>query len=232
MWVKISNFSLSSTPFGINKSKQGDYSFDTHNHIDLCVDFGGFPLTLDKEQGQAEKASGDRTLAFIPVSRTTKVAELNIDAPWIKIRNGGNLSTLGVKLFNDLGLYLSAKLTETTTDLPDQATNAAYNGTGSYTQQITLSFASAPVGVSRGNEIYTGPTLPATQLTSYISGPITVLSDSGTSVVFGFTSQIVPSISTGQLVSFRTGARQQAIDEWSLELQVATTDPDAKSRPV
>jgi len=122
--------------------------------IDLCVDFGGFPLTLDTEQGQAEKTSGDRTLAIIPVSRTYPIAELNIESPWIKIRNVGNLSTLGFKLFSDLGLYLSAKLTETPTDLPDQLTNAGYTTSGSYTQQITLSFASAPVGVSRGNEIY------------------------------------------------------------------------------
>ena len=201
--------------------------------IDLCVDFGGFPLTLDTEQGQAEKTSGDRTLAIIPVSRTYPIAELNIESPWIKIRNVGNLSTLGFKLFSDLGLYLSAKLTETPTDLPDQLTNAGYTTSGSYTQQITLSFASAPVGVSRGNELYNSGTLPTnSQLTNFISGPITVLSVSGTNVVLGFTSQIVLTFSTSKNASFRTGARQQPIDEWSLELQVATTDPDAKSRPV
>lgn len=238
LWVKLSSFSLSATPYGTNKaplSSASRHGFDTKSCIDLCVDFGGYPLTVDSEQGQAEKSSGDRTLARIPVCRTESenVARLLAEYPWVKIRNPGNLGTFGVKLFSDLGLYLATKTLSSaaTTDIQDAALTTASGGGSGPVQQLTLTFAAAP-GVFRGNEVYVGPTTPALQITNFIYGPISVLSTLGTSVTIGFTSQVVPVLLVGTLVSFRTGSKQGPLDEWTMELLVTTTDPSTKARPV
>ena len=238
LWVKLSSLALSATPYGTNKAPVGTASrhgFDTKSCIDLCVDFGGFPLTVDTEQGQAEKSSGDRTLARVPVCRTESenVARLWAEYPWVKIRNPGCLGVFGVKLFSDLGLYLGTKVLSSaaTTDVADAALTVAAGGAAGPVQQLTLTFGSAPA-VFRGNEIYTGPTTPLLQITNFIYGPISVLSTTGATVTIGFTSQVVPVLPIGTLVSIRTGSKQGPLDEWTMELLVTSSDPSVKSRPV
>jgi hypothetical protein len=237
LWMKLSNFAMSATPYGANKAPTAGaarHGFDTKAYVDLCVDFGGFPLTMDTEQGQAEKTSSDRSLARIPVCRTESdnVCRLWSDYPWVKVRNPGNLGTFGVRVFSDLGLYLSGKnlSSAATADVPDQATTAPVGGNSGPVQQLTLIFAAGPA-VFRGNEIYVGSTTPALQITNFIYGPISVLSTAGATVTIGLTSQVVPVLATGTLVSFRTGSKQTPLDDWSMELLVTSSDP-SKSRPV
>jgi hypothetical protein len=238
LWAKLSNFSMSATPYGTNKAPTATairHGFDTKSYVDLCVDFGGYPLTMDTEQGQAEKSPGDRSLAHIPVSRieNENVARLWNDYPWVKIRNPGNLSTIGVKVFSDLGLYLAGKPLSSlaTTDVADNATTVSVGGAAGPIQQLTLTFASG-LSVFRGNEVYVGPTTPTLQITNFIYGPISVLSTAGATVTIGFTSQSVPVLPAGTLVSFRTGSKQSPIDDFSVELLVTSSDPSVKSRPV
>lgn len=156
LWVKLSNISISAMPYGTNKapiSSAARHGFDTKSYIDLCVDFTGYPLTMDTEQGQAEKSSSDRSLAHIPIDRFSgeTLTRLLSDYPWVRIRNPGNLSTFGVKLFSDLGLYLSGKILSSaaTTDVSDQATTVAVGGASGPVQQLTLTFASGPAVFTR-----------------------------------------------------------------------------------
>jgi len=238
LWVKLSSFALSATPYGTNKAPIATairHGFDTKSYVDLCVDFGGYPLTVDTDQGQAEKTSSDRSLAHIPVSRieNENVTRLWNEYPWVKIRNPGNLGVFGVKLFSDLGLYLAGKTLSSaaTTDVADNALTVAAGGASGPVQQLTLTFASAPA-VFRGNEIYNGPTTPLLQITNSIYGPISVISTAGATVTIGFTSQVVPVLPVGTLVSFRTGSKQGPLDDWTMELLVTASDPSVKSRPV
>ena len=107
------------------------------------------------------------------------------------------------------------------------ATNAAVGSAGLRCQYLDLPFATAPLGVARGHELYvSSATNAALQLPNFIYGAITVISVTGNTVRVGFPSQVLNApIASGTLVSFHKNAVQEPLQDWSLELLVSPTNP-------
>lgn len=234
-WVKLSNLSLAALPCGVTKSlpaASAKHGFDASSFVDLCIDFQE-PSAFDTEQGIAEKLSSDKTFALVSYDRNSgeTVARLSMGAnefPWVRVRNNGNLNFIQVKLFADTGLQLAAKvLSAATSDIADNATNAAAGTAGVRVQYLDLPFAAAPVGVARGHEVYNSGT--AGQITNLIYGTITVISVVGSTVRIGFPSQVLSVvIPQGTLVSFHRNANQEPLQDWAMELLVSPTNPVEK----
>lgn len=246
LWVKLSNFVASATPQGITKSPAPTgikHGFDTKAYIDLCIDFGGAPLTQDTEQGIAEKNSSDRSFAHIPTARmeNENCTRLYYDYDWVKVRNPGGLNTLGVKLFADTGLYLAAKnFTNTSSTVQTAVAITQVNGQSlPYTSsnpvtQLVLNFATAPGVIARGNEVCRQANQSASDLMAFIFGQATVLSTSGSTVTIGFQSQVMPTIPSGATFTYNggSGVSQEPMDEWSMELLVTTNNPKNHNRAI
>jgi hypothetical protein len=91
----------------------------------------------------------------------------------------------------------------TATVAADQALTVALTPGASAVTQLVLTFAAAP-GVSVNNIVYNSGS--ATQITSYVTGPIRVIEISGATVTIQFPSQIISgTIPIGTKVSFQLG---------------------------
>lgn len=109
-------------------------------------------------------------------------------------------ATNNTSMLNFLSSFASGY--STTTVINNQATTVTLTNPGNVSE-LTLTFASAPAGVVVNNQVYDSGI--ATQLTSYITGPIRVIALSGTTVTIQFSPQTVATIPSGTKVSFRLG---------------------------
>jgi hypothetical protein len=239
LWVKIINACIPTVPYGVIRGRTNVYALDTNSYVDMCLSIQQ-SQTVDTEVGIAEKTPSDRTFALLPYDpRANGILLLanQAQSEWIKCRRD-DFSRLQVKLFSDTGLQLYTRLNTGNTstiisaamDTSNNFSASIFKQAGVY-QQLTLSFATAKA-VKRGDTVGVGAG-GSTDITTYISGAITVLSIFGSyQVTIGFQSQNIADIpnSTGSPlnVSFRanaSGMQPQSIQDWSFGLLVSSVDP-------
>jgi hypothetical protein len=226
MWVKVQSVNIPNIPYGQPRSSALNHGFDTRSHIDICSDLV-IRNNSDTEQGHALKNAGERTLISIPYSRRPSdgIARNIIEGPWLQANNPGNMGQVSFKLFSDLGLPLTVTDNTGGDTKVDTSLNVGIAASVIPIQTLTLSFGTAVAGMQVGQQLVG---IGATA----IKGDITIVEViSTTSIVIGFTRQVVPAINAPYPVSVYTGVSQQAISDWSIELLVRA-DPPPESSPI
>lgn len=224
MWVKVQSVSIPNIPFGMPRSSAINHGFDTRSHIDICSDLV-VRNNSDTERGQALKNGGERTLITIPYSRRPSdgIARNIIESPWLQANNPGNMGIISFKLFSDLGLPLAVK-DNTGGDVRNDTVTDPVAASATPTQTLAITFnAGAVAGLQVGQEVV--------GLSPIIQGDVSIVQViSTTSIVVGFTRQIVGYIGNVPIAIY-TGVAQQAISDWAIELLVRA-DPPPESSPI
>jgi hypothetical protein len=179
----------------------------------------------DTERGCALKNSGERTLITIPYSRRPSdgIARNIIEGPWLQANNPANMGLISFKLFSDLGLPLTVTDTTGGDVKIDTALNVGIAASVTPIQTLTLNFGTAVAGMQVGHQV-----IGFNDAT--IRGDVTIVEViSTTSIVIGFTRQVISAIAAPFPVSIYTGVSQKDISDWAIELLVREDPPPARS---
>lgn len=224
MWVKVQSIAIPSFPYGSPKATAVVKALDTRAFIDVCSDLV-VSNNSDTELGQGLKASGEPTLLTVPYSRQPSdgVARVFVGSPWLKARNPGNLGIVSFKLFSDLGLPLACRSATGGDTASGTSLGATIPASGVPIQTAAITLGTAVAGLAVGQEI--------SGLTA-IRGDVTVVGvTDSTHITIGFTRQVVPAVASGTALTVWTGAAQESLSDWCIELLV-TSDPVAHESPI